>query len=153
MDHVGENVNFELFDPTTFGMDIFTNPCEIVSDSDYIGMVDMFRYCRGAWCRGEYFRCSGVYKNECYHVGRIVESGMERNCTQIVGNLVMVHGEWKNSKFGEYRIETAKNIIQHCNNKCSVEPNADYVMLFLSCIIVMNLSIRCIIRVCWHLTH
>ena len=135
------NDNRQYFDPSTFGMDIYSDPLKLMrSNNEFRKYVNYNVKCTGKWCKstvlGKKFLCD-KYKTDCYHVEHIIDiKGSEfascSECKNIVGNMVMSYGKWnsalgglaryhyedaqyeKSLIYGNNRINKAKQLIEQC---------------------------------------
>ena len=135
------NVDYNFYDPNTFGMDIYKEPCTLIkSNSDFRNKVNKNIKCRGTWCINETYNCILHKTTECYSVEHIIDTNGEEfinsKCKQIAGNLVMSYGRWnsqldmlskydydfnideKTAVYSKERIGEIRNIIVKCNPDC-----------------------------------
>jgi len=137
------NADFNFFDPNTFGMDIYDDPCTIInSNVVFKNKINEKINCLGTWCVDDSFNCVLHKTTECYNVEHIIDTnGNEfRNakCKQIAGNMVMAYGRW-NSQLGsrarkyysdsinekmivyrQERVNNVRDIIIKCNPDCEI---------------------------------
>ena len=97
------NDNYQFFDPNTFGIDIYEDPCEPIKNINFKNKINIVSECIGLWCVNKSFNCKNHMTQECYNVEHIIDTkGMEfkdPSCKNIAGNLVMAYGRW-NSQLG-----------------------------------------------------
>jgi hypothetical protein len=163
------NIGYNFFDPTTFGMDVYEDPCtKINSNSEFRTNINNKIVCVGQWCSNDsMFKCEKKNTNNCYHVEHIIDTngGEFKNaeCKQIVGNLVMSYGMWNvqlgsqasknytnniNEKieiYGSNKINKVRNIIIQCNPKCFKTMDLDNQ--FNTDMININILLICIITI------
>lgn len=96
------NDDSRFFDDSTFGLDIYTDPCASVTNVDFRKKVNSIAVCSGRWCVNDTYNCVRYKTTECYNVEHIIDlNGGEfpKSCNNIAGNLVMAYGRW-NSQLG-----------------------------------------------------
>ena len=135
------NDNFVFYDPNTFGINLYSDPCTIInSNTVYRNYVKKNIICTGKWCVDNEYKCGTGSKRNCYEVEHIIDTNspsfnQDENCKKIAGNLVMAWGKWnaalggkypdypaieneKNTVYGSKLVELVKEQIKLCNSNC-----------------------------------
>jgi hypothetical protein len=97
------NNNYQFYDPNTFGVNIYKNPCKVIKyNKNFLNTINQNIKCKGKWCINDIFgNCQGNARN-CYEVEHIIDKGgphLPGYCKNIAANLVMAWGKW-NSQLG-----------------------------------------------------
>ena len=137
------NVDFNFFDPNTFGMDVYEDPCTVINSNDvFKNKINKEINCLGTWCVDDAFNCVVHKTTECYNVEHIFDTNgndfHDAKCKQIAGNLVMAYGRWNsqlgarakhhytdsiNEKMTVYtkeRLNNVRELIIKCNPDCEI---------------------------------
>ena len=130
------NKNYLFYDEETFGIDLFSNSCEIMTKAKFRKYLNRDVNCIGEWCSiDDKYNCE-IYNNKnCYNVEHIIDNkGPEFvDCNKnIVGNYVMAWGRWnqnlglianrdynsstheKGIVYGEELMEKVRNKFKEC---------------------------------------
>ena len=148
-----------FFDIHTVGYNIFSNPCEIMTNKEFRDHVNKIISCNETWCvRGKYSCPSYVFRN-CYEVEHIYDLNRPEynKYKNIVGNRVMAWGKWNgalgrlsfndslNEKYNIYghniMIESQRHI-----NRCRRRHISSIVLIVVGIFSIISISIYFIYR-------
>lgn len=146
------NEENRFYDPRTFGMNIYLDPCQRTANPHFRTFVNANVECKGLWCIDEAFKCPSGDSRFCYNVEHIIDTNGGEflpNQTNIAGNLVMAWGRWnqelgtlarksyadaqgeKSLVYGSDAVIRAKSWIRKCNNINSGDPENPLVFLLV----------------------
>jgi len=101
------NIGNKFYIQGTFGGDIYSDPCKIVTNSQFRNYVSQKIDCSGAWCYGSTYKCTDRGNVDCYHVEHIIdyngpefESTIYKKYKNIAGNRIMIWGRWNKALGG-----------------------------------------------------
>jgi len=96
----GHNQNNSFYDERTFGIDLFDDSCQKMTNSDFRKFMNANVNCTGEWCSiDSKYNCKQGNNRDCYNVEHIIDkNGPEfedcQNVKNIVANYVMAWGSW-----------------------------------------------------------
>ena len=129
-----------LYDNRTFGINIYNDPCTIITNSQFRNYVNNHVNCINEWCVGNQFSCRKHLEDRmCYEVEHIIDKNgpeLKKYCKNIAANLVMALGKWnkevgeliyynydyskeeKIDVYGKNIVQLVYNKIKECNKEC-----------------------------------
>lgn len=98
-----------FYDDRTFGINIFSNPCEKITSIKFKQYVNKQIKCIGPLCKNNKFMCNHPGSKECFHVAHIInkngpEFSQNDESKNIVANMVLVNGLWNSGIGGLSRL-------------------------------------------------
>lgn len=135
------NTESLFYDNKTFGIDLYSSPCERVTSQSFRKYINDHVPCTGYWCVDNQFKTDPTRSSKYYQVEHIIDlNGPEftsKNCKEIAGNVVMAYASWnmglgslssrfgykasvdeKTIVYGHSIMTRVRNLIVKCNPEC-----------------------------------
>ncbi len=152
-----------FFDSRTFGIDLYFNPCEIVTNTQYREYINRVILCNETWCVNNKYYCPSYTSRNCYEVEHIYDINRPEysKYRNIIGNRVMAWGKWNgalgllsyndslNEKYDIYG-ENAMIKVQKQIYKCQ---NRRYKARVIAIVLVIFIVIATSIAICSYYSH